>query len=625
MDEAHFSDNPLVRLFSGARRPPAVAAPPPEAPAASDALDADAAALAGMGYKQELARGMSAFMSFAFTLTAVGVLPSISTGWGTAMATGGPSVILYGWLICGLFTTLTGCAMAEVNARYPSAGSVYYWSAMLAPRRHAALAAYVCGVLNLAGNAAGGAAFALGFANFVATALSLRGWQDGVGAPEGAGLSRGAITAIAMLVCVVWAAVNALRVDQQGWLNNLAAGWQVSATVIIVAVILAVPGRDPAVPGDWVWRTPFSATGFEGGSQYSGYVYLLGLLNALFAFSGYDAGTHMAEETRDASAASSWGIVYCCLLTFVVGLVYNLGMLYATPSVVLMSHAAWALGGGVGGDDDPYVASGDVSVQAYLRHAMLLTSKGGSILVFFSACGAVAGAALAALLIVSSFFTGAASLTATSRIIYAMARDNALPGSGALTYIWPATATPMGTVTAALAIDCLLLLLGLASTQGLTAVLSIAVIGFQLSYALPLLLRITTARAEFRAHPDFDLGAASLPVHCVAVAWLLFTSLILLWPTAWPVTPGTANYTVLVVAVVAALGAAYWVAEARRSFVGPRELAESAAAEAQAEASRKAESLELGASEAAALRPAPPRVRGEAEEEQAVEEWSSRG
>lgn len=527
-----------------------------------------------LGYKQELNRGMSAFMSFAFTLTAVGVLPSICTGWGTAMGTGGPSVILYGWFICGVFTTLTAFAMAELNARYPSAGSVYHWSAMLAPKRHAALAAYACGVINLAGNAAGDAAFAFGFGNFVDSASVASG---------GGGLSQGGVVGLAMFICTVWAGINALRVEQQGWVNNVAAVWQCGATLIIIALVLGVPQRDPGVPSDWVWRTPFSTTGYAGGDQYSGYVYLLGLLNALFAFSGYEAGTHMAEETQGSPAASSWGIIQCCLLTFAIGLVFNVGLLYATPTATLVTYAQWVAGGGLNStvamaapSDDPYVSQGDTSLGAYLGHAMFLTTEGGSIAVFFSAAGQGGGTILALLLIMSSFFTGVASLTATSRMFYAMARDNALPWSGALTYIWPATASPMGTVLATLVMDYALLTLGLVSSQGLTAVLSITVIGFQLSYAMPLVLRLTSARHTFKAHPSFDLGRFSLPLHFIGSVWLIFTSLILLWPTAFPVEASNMNYTALVVGGVGLSGGVWWVAKARFVFQGPREKTEAA-------------------------------------------------
>jgi amino acid transporter len=469
--------------------------------------------------------------------------------------------------------------MAELNAKYPSAGSVYHWSAMLAPKRHADLAAYACGVINLAGNAAGDAAFAFGFANFVDSASIASG---------GGALSDGGVVGLAMFVCTVWAGINALRVEQQGWVNNVAAVWQCGAVVLMIALVLGVPQRDPGVPSDWIWRTPFSTTGYSGqDGRYSGYVYLLGLLNALFAFSGYEAGTHMAEETKGSSAASSWGIIHCCLLTFAIGLVFNMGLLYATPTATLVTYAQWVAGGGLnttvagggGGGaaaaaaaaaEDPYVPAGDTSLGAFLGHAMYLTREGGSIAVFFSAAGQGGGAFLSLLLIVSSFFTGVASLTATSRICYAMARDNALPWSGGLTYIWPATASPMGTVLATLVMDYALLMLGLASSEGLTAVLSITVIGFQLSYAMPLVLRLTSARHTFKAHPDFDLGGWSLPLHTIGSVWLIFTSLILLWPTAFPVEGGNMNYTVLVVGGVGLWGAGWWVAKARFVFQGPR-------------------------------------------------------
>ena len=306
--------NPFVRVAAAVRdltreqAPPLP--PPPPLPKAPVAGAAAAPLPSG-----DLRRGLSAFANFAMTLTAVGVLPSICTGWSAAMATGGPATILTAWFVVGAFTTLTGVAMAELNAAFPSAGSVYYWAARLAPRRHAALAAYACGVLNLAGNAGGNAAFALGFANFVSGALQLQGWVDGKGpSPQAQPLSQGGLVAVAIAVSVVWAGVNALRVDQQGLVQNLAALWQVGATVVIVAVLLSVPPRDPDVSRDWVWSTRYSSTGFEGGSQVSSYVALLGLLNALFAFCVRARSAVGCLRGRGRSRAH-WILCFACRLT----------------------------------------------------------------------------------------------------------------------------------------------------------------------------------------------------------------------------------------------------------------------------------------------------------------------
>lgn len=50
---------------------------------------------------------------------------------------------------------------------------------------------------------------------------------------------------------------------------------------------------------------------------------------ALFSFSGYEAGAHMAEETTNASKSAPYGILYTCLLCSVIGFIYLLGLLFA--------------------------------------------------------------------------------------------------------------------------------------------------------------------------------------------------------------------------------------------------------------------------------------------------------
>lgn len=83
--------------------------------------------LRDMGYKQELYRGFSAFMSFAFCFTATSVLASIATGYSYAMNVGGSGVNSSAWIIGSFFTILVSLSLAEICSVYPSAGSVYHW------------------------------------------------------------------------------------------------------------------------------------------------------------------------------------------------------------------------------------------------------------------------------------------------------------------------------------------------------------------------------------------------------------------------------------------------------------------------------------------------------------------
>jgi amino acid transporter len=71
-------------------------------------------------------------MSFSFCFTAVAVISSSSLLFSYGLVTGGPAVMIWGWIIASVFTILVGLSMAEICSSYPSAGSVYHWAGMLA-------------------------------------------------------------------------------------------------------------------------------------------------------------------------------------------------------------------------------------------------------------------------------------------------------------------------------------------------------------------------------------------------------------------------------------------------------------------------------------------------------------
>jgi amino acid transporter len=106
-------------------------------------------------------------MSFSFCFTAVAVISSTSLEFEYGFSTGGPAVIVWGWIICSFFSVIVGLSMAEICSSYPSAGSVYHWAGMLAPPGWGPLFSYYCGWFNFIGNAAGDAAYSFGFAQIL--------------------------------------------------------------------------------------------------------------------------------------------------------------------------------------------------------------------------------------------------------------------------------------------------------------------------------------------------------------------------------------------------------------------------------------------------------------------------
>ena len=67
--------------------------------------------------------------------------------------TDGQSItVLYGWIFVSFISLCIASSLAEICAVFPTAGGVYYWSAMLSTREYAPLALFICGWLTLVGN-----------------------------------------------------------------------------------------------------------------------------------------------------------------------------------------------------------------------------------------------------------------------------------------------------------------------------------------------------------------------------------------------------------------------------------------------------------------------------------------
>jgi len=160
-------------------------------------------------------------------------------------------------------------------------------------------------------------------------------------------------------------------------------------------------------------------------------------------------------------------------------------------------------------------------------------------------------------------------VTVTSRIAFAMARDGALPGSKFLYTINEFTKSPVRVVIVIYFFDAILLLLQLANTAAFLAIVSLTTIGFQISYAIPIWLRVTQARNTFQ-QGAFNLGRYSILCGWISGIWLIFTSLIFFWPFSYPVNALNMNYTVVVVGSVAIISTIFWIISARFWFEGPK-------------------------------------------------------
>lgn len=91
-----------------------------------------------LGYQQTLSRSMSGRANFGVSFTIISILSGCVTLYGYGMNTGGPAVIMWGWLLVGVMTLFVGLSMAEVCSSYPTSAGLYFWANRMAPKRTAA-------------------------------------------------------------------------------------------------------------------------------------------------------------------------------------------------------------------------------------------------------------------------------------------------------------------------------------------------------------------------------------------------------------------------------------------------------------------------------------------------------
>ncbi|KAJ7026929.1 APC amino acid permease [Mycena alexandri] len=492
-----------------------------------NALAADEVELARMGYKQELNRELGLMQNFGVSFSIISVITGIPSLFLYGLNTGGPAVMVWGWIVVSMFTMLVGLAMAEVCSAHPTSGGPYFWAAMLSKPENAALASWITGWFNLLGQVAVTTGISFACATFLSTVCTLK--TDFVPTPN---------TTIGIYAAVLFAqgTINTFGVRLLHILNNISVWWHAIGTFSLVVAILAKAPSHQS--GSFVFKTFLDGTGVDGtgwGDRASHvYVALIGILMAQYTLTGFDASAHMTEETKNAAMAGSVGIVMALGVSAILGWFLILGLLFSIQ------------------DLDATLASstGQPVTQIFLD----TVGENGAIVLMIIVIGAM-------------FFCGTFSITSNSRMMFAFARDGGIPGHTFFNYVNVRWKSPIRTVWLACFLSFCLGLPSLGSSVAFSAATSIATIGLYISYAIPIALRVIY-RDKFVRGP-FHLGAFSYPIAVTAVLWIAFIAIIFILPQVNPVDSQTFNYAIVAVGIVIVYSVGFWLISARKWFTGP--------------------------------------------------------
>ncbi|KAL4062497.1 amino acid/polyamine transporter I [Scleroderma yunnanense] len=485
-------------------------------------LNADDELLAELGYKAEFRREFTLIETIAFAFSIMGVVASVTSTFSFPLVSGGHVGMVWGWLIPCFFVMTVALSMAELASSMPTSAGLYYFSAKLAPPKWAALASWITGWANVTGQVTLVCSIDFTCAQMITSAITVA--SDGT-TVLGSGATYGILLALLFFHGVVCSA--ATRVLAR--LNLFYVVINIGTTISAIIALLVCSGDNKVSTKD-------AFTLFENNTGWAnnGWAFLLAFTSPMWTLTGYDSAAHISEEVAGAARSAPTAILLGVAGTQILGWLLLIAASFATASVADLLKT------------DLPLPMGQLFLNVLGKKGML---------------------AIWSLIIVVQFVTGAAQGVDASRVVFAFARDNALPGSRWWKSINPRTQTPVNAVWFVMAGSALCGLLGF-STAALSSLAGASVIGLYVSYAAPIFLRITSGRDKL-VPGVFSLGKWCRPIGAIAVAWVAFVVVLLCFPAAQATTAQEMNYAVVIIMGVFAFASLSWVLSARKWFNGP--------------------------------------------------------
>ena len=484
-------------------------------------LDADAAKLAELGYKQEFDRKWSGFHNFAISFSIISILSGCFTTFAQAWNNGGPVAISVGWPIIASLIMIVGLVMAELLSAMPTAGGIYYWALNLGRPVHG----WITGWLNLMGLVAVTAGVDYGFANFFVYTANLFNNSIDPG-------NLKLVFAVFAVTLLIHIAMNIYGANIIHRLQSINVWWHVGGVAAVILILIMVPAKHQST--SWVFTHQINNSGF---GNYWFYVLPVGFLLTQYTITGFDASAHVSEETGQASKAAAQGLWKSIAYSAVAGWLMLLAFLYAAT-------------------DEAGITKAGGASQAIFITAL---SLGWVKIILIITC-------------VGQFFCGMSCVTAGSRMLFAFSRDRAVPGHAS----WVKMDKNHNPSNAAFALGAAAIVIALPaiwSAVAFFAVTSMAVIGLFGSFAIPIWLR--WRKGDAFKQGEWNLGGKWKWMAPVAVVEIAMISIYFCLPT----TPAgvwwgadfswkSANYTPI--AFIFVLGGAmlWWVVSAHKHFKG---------------------------------------------------------
>ena len=427
-----------------------------------------------------LKREFSLWSSFAFAFAFISPIVALYGIFGLAIGAAGPTFWFAFLLVFG-GQLLVAFVFAMLVSRWPLEGSIYQWSRRLVGNGYGWFAgwAYMWTLVIAM------ATVALGAAGFLANIF-------GLDSPTS---NQKALIALAILLC----GTGLNLVGRQAL--------KVFMTASIAAEVIGSLGL-----GTWLLlfhrHQPLSVltdglgSGLGGGYLSLSGPFLVAVAFVGWSFVGFESAGAIAEEVHEPRRNLPKAVIFSLTFIAIVVVYSSLAIILAIPDMSAVTSAP----------TDPNHVADPV-------YSTLTAALGNGV------------AKPVEILFVIGFLASFLALqTSASRVIWAYARDGALPAARALTRLSTVQKQPIVALLVTTAAGGALFLLSSLSPKIYLLMVNFTTGGFFLAFLFPLVgMLVMQLRGVWRPGP-FTLGRRSLPVTALAVVWALFEFLNISWP-----------------------------------------------------------------------------------------------
>jgi amino acid transporter len=445
--------------------------------------DADSEQLIALGYTAKFDRSMSVWENFALGFTYLSPVVGVYSVFDLGLSTGGPPMF-WSYFLAGAGQFLVCLIFGEVVSQFPISGGLYPWARRLVGKRWAWMAGWIYGWALFVTIAA----VAVGAGPFLATLLGFT-------------VMPGITTAVALALVAISTLVNLAGTKLLARVAMFGFVCEIVGAIVVGGYLLLFHRHQPL-------SVVTNTVGIGAPGAYWPF-FFAAAVTGLFTCYGFEACGDVAEETPDPGRA----IPRAMRMTIYVGMT---AAAFVCLALIL--------------------AQTDIAAVVAGKNTIPVET------VLLSVFGPI-GAKFVVAVVMVSFMSCILSLqAATSRLVFAYARDRMIAGSSFLSAISPHTHVPVRALVLSGIVAGVIVCLGYFFANAIATIVNSAIIGIYAAFQMIVLGALLARLRGWRPAGQFRLGSWGLPINVVALIYGVGALIDMLWPRT-PTAPWYVNYS----------------------------------------------------------------------------------